>query len=148
MTRKKRTKLEMGHDAFLDIVANLVGILIILVVILGTQSQAVIREIEAETQTGSAHAIASDEELNELAQQTLRSQSAQADSIRFEKKIRQIERNIETRSRQRGQLLDLLSEAEAAWQESKQELDANKTKLAKLNTEIEQLQSDLSDLQG
>ena len=40
MTRKKRTKLEMGHDAFLDIVANLVGILIILVVILGTQSQA------------------------------------------------------------------------------------------------------------
>ena len=44
--RKKRTMLEMGHDAFLDIVANLVGILIILVVILGAQSTAVIEEMQ------------------------------------------------------------------------------------------------------
>ena len=34
--RKKRAVLELGHDAFLDIVANLVGILIILVVVLGS----------------------------------------------------------------------------------------------------------------
>lgn len=50
-SRKRRTTLELGHDAFLDIVANLVGILIILVVVLGTQSKQVIDEIHhAETQ--------------------------------------------------------------------------------------------------
>ena len=48
-SRKNRSTLELGHDAFLDIVANLVGILIILVVILGTQSTAVIEEIVEQT---------------------------------------------------------------------------------------------------
>ena len=47
-TRKKRTALALGHDAFLDIVANLVGILIILVVVLGAQSTAAIEEIKEQ----------------------------------------------------------------------------------------------------
>ena len=41
---RRRTTLEMGHDAFLDIVANLVGILIILVVVLGSQSHSTMEE--------------------------------------------------------------------------------------------------------
>ena len=48
--RRKRTALELGHDAFLDIVANLVGILIILVVILGAQSTAVIEEMQDQVE--------------------------------------------------------------------------------------------------
>ncbi len=64
--RKKRAVLELGHDAFLDIVANLVGILIILVVVLGSQSTAVIEEIKEHLQedsvTDRAH-YASDEQL-------------------------------------------------------------------------------------
>ena len=34
-TGRRRSTLELGHDSFLDIVANLVGILIILVVVAG-----------------------------------------------------------------------------------------------------------------
>lgn len=37
--KRKRSALELGHDAFLDIVANLVGILIILVVVLLPREQ-------------------------------------------------------------------------------------------------------------
>ena len=41
MSGRRRSIVELGHDAFLDIVANLVGILIILVVVLGTQTQRI-----------------------------------------------------------------------------------------------------------
>ena len=46
--KRRRSTLELGHDAFLDIVANLVGILIILVVVLGSQSTDVIEEIKEQ----------------------------------------------------------------------------------------------------
>ena len=45
--KRKRSGINVGHDAFLDIVANLVGILIILVVVLGSQSTEVIEETQS-----------------------------------------------------------------------------------------------------
>ena len=44
--RRRGSGVSVGHDAFLDIVANLVGILIILVVILGAKSQAIMSEVK------------------------------------------------------------------------------------------------------
>ena len=78
--RRKRTALELGHDAFLDIVANLVGILIILVVILGAQSTAVIEEMQdqVEQEQNRESKIASEAHL-ELATHSMRA-AAKADS--------------------------------------------------------------------
>ena len=136
-SRRKKSTLELGHDAFLDIVANLVGILIILVVVLGTQSTAVIEEIQDQIENETvAEAYASDEQLAELARQSMRAASAQADSDRFEDLIKQFDSQIEERKQQRGILMDLLAEAEAAWNEKKTDLDRQTTLAAQRYTEF------------
>lgn len=149
MSRRSRSGsvLELGHDAFLDIVANLVGILIILVVVLGTQSAAIIEEIQDQSRTDVTQG-ASQAQLAELAQQSMRAAAAQADSNRIEKTVRHYQLLIERRQQQRGMLLDLLAQVESAWEEKQKELDRQSTRAAKLATEYEQASQRLSDLKS
>ncbi|MGB7347709.1 MAG: hypothetical protein WBD20_26030 [Pirellulaceae bacterium] len=152
MSKRRRTTLEMGHDSFLDIVANLVGILIILVVVLGTQSQAVIQsvqeqEIEQELPSDPPEGqFASQEQLEALATHTMRAQAAQADSDRFEKKIKLMDDELEQRKRQRGMLLDVLAEAKLAYEDIKNDADAEKARVAAEQSELQTLTSRLSDI--
>jgi len=153
MTRsgKKRSTLELGHDAFLDIVANLVGILIILVVVLGSQSTKIVEQIQQEMDEqpdAASVTYASDQQLSELAQQSMRAASAQADSMRFEKRIKQFKQEIEVRKQQRGVLLDLLAQAEEAWAEKKQQLDEQQAALAENIAKRKAAENHLADLQG
>jgi hypothetical protein len=145
---RNRSAPELGHDAFLDIVANLVGILIILVVVLGAQSTATIEEIRQQTRDEQPQPFASEDQLSELAQQSMRAAAAAADANRLEKRIQQYDQLADTRSRQRDLLLDLLAEAKAAWAEEKQKLDARSTELAALQSEFEQSSSNLQQLRG
>ena len=149
--RRKRSVLELGHDAFLDIVANLVGILIILVVVLGSQSTAMIEEIQEQLEEdprADATHYASDDQLAELSQQALRAASAQADSNRFERMIKQYDHQLDAKRQQRAVMLDLLAEAELAWEEKRQELDQQATAAARRNSELKSAQEELQDLQG
>lgn len=150
--RKKRSALQLGHDAFLDIVANLVGILIILVVILGAQSTAAIEEIKEQIKEESQSEVdaryATDDQLAELAQHAMQAAAAQSDSDRFEKSIDEYEQRIDIRKKQRGALIDLLAQAESAWEQEKEELDQKLLAAAKRQTEMEQAQSELESLQG
>jgi hypothetical protein len=135
----------------LDIVANLVGILIILVVVLGTQSTAVIEEIKEQVEEKSIaelDAYATDEQLAALAQQSMRAAAAQADSNRFEKMILKYDAEIERRKQERALLVDLLAEAEAAWKDKKLELNREKTLSAARLAEIELVQEELAKLEG
>ena len=144
-SRKRRTTLELGHDAFLDIVANLVGILIILVVVLGTQSKQVIEEIHrTETETPRA----SETQLASLSRLTARAAAAQADSDRFEQRIHEYDQRIRQRRRQRAVMLDLLGQAEATWQRKKEELDRQAVKAAQRESEAQQLEEHLDRLRG
>ena len=147
---RKRATLELGHDAFLDIVANLVGILIILVVVLGSQSTAVIQEIKEKVVEEStvAENHASDEQLSVLAQHTMRASSAQADSNRLEKMVARYDKVIASREQQRAVLLDLLATAKSVWDEKKKELDQRATELAKRQSDFEQATEKLAELQG
>ncbi len=115
---RRRSALELGHDAFLDIVANLVGILIILVVVLGTQSTAVIEQInekvEDETVAITEDALASDQQLASLAQHSMRAAAAQTDSNRLEALVKQYDAKLSVRKKERDYLMDLMAEAEAA----------------------------------
>ena len=146
---KKRSVLELGHDAFLDIVANLVGILIILVVVLGTQSTALIEQIkEQATPETEQAAMASETQLAELAQQSMRAAAAQADSLRLENMVKRYDATIEGRQQQRNGLLDLLSAAQEAWQEKRQEIDAEAAALARRKAAFSEATETLAQLQG
>lgn len=149
MTTRKRSTIDMGHDAFLDIVANLVGILIILVVVLGTQSTAVIEEInERALEQDAADQFATDEQLASLAQHSMRAAAAQADSDRFENKVKQFDREVQARQQQRAVLMDLLAEAKSAWEEQKKSLDQDTTRQAALLSELKSAESKLAQFEG
>ena len=152
MTRstKQRTTLELGHDSFLDIVANLVGILIILVVILGAQSHSVIQQVEQEAKEDQTPRtqMASQQQIDRLSQQAMRASSAQSDSDRFEQKIKEMDQIIAARDRQRDRLLDLLSEAQLAWEDLKQTVDEKKAKMAAYQSEQNKLESEIAKLAG
>lgn len=143
--KRKRATLEMGQDAFLDIVANLVGVLIILVVVLGTQSQKAIREIHDEQ---AEEERASPEQLSVLSEQAVRAAAAQADSDRLERTVRQFDAEIAVKNQQRAMLLDLLAEAQLAWESSKRELSSESTEIAAQLSELARLESQLAELEG
>ncbi|MDB4477073.1 hypothetical protein N9018_02600 [Rhodopirellula sp.] len=148
--RKKRTMLEMGHDAFLDIIANLVGILIILVVILGAQSTAVIEEIQdqVEDEYLDESKFASEAQISELATYSMRAASAQADSSRLEDTIREYDSTISRRKQQRALMLDLLAQVETAWAEKKKDFDEQAIKETQRVTEFKSAQKELEQLAG
>lgn len=149
--RKKRAVLDLGHDAFLDIVANLVGILIILVVVLGSQSTAMIEEIKEQLREDTVTEVsqyATDEQLSKLSQQAMRAASAQADSNRLEGLIQRFDQEIDFKRQQRGILMDLLSEARAAWEQKREELDRQATEAARRTTEFKRAQAELEKLEG
>jgi hypothetical protein len=147
--RRKRSALELGHDAFLDIVANLVGILIILVVVLGTQSTAVIEEIQEQVQEEvDPTQYATDQQMVDLTQHSMRAAAAQADSDRLEQTVLDYDMRINVRKQQRAIVMDLLAEAEAAWEEKKKELDEQATLTAKRVTEFQAAQEELGKLAG
>ncbi|KLU01367.1 putative transmembrane protein [Rhodopirellula islandica] len=162
MSRRRRTTLELGHDAFLDIVANLVGILIILVVVLGTQTQRITRALTSPDEIAQKPGelvspeeplppqpkLASDAQLSQLAQVAMRAASAQRESMRLENMVKRYDAELEQTKRERGALLDLLTLAEEAWAEKQKQLDQTKVKAAKLGREMREVSSSLAALAG
>ena len=152
MSNRKRSTLDLGHDAFLDIVANLVGILIILVVVLGTQSTNVIREmrerVSQEVEQKTETKYASDQQLSDLAQAAMRASAAQADSNRLEKMAVKYDLMVAQKRRERDVLLDLLTQVRKAWEEKQLEFDEQKREQAKLQSELEEVNQQLAQLRG
>ena len=104
--KQRRTAVAIGHDAFLDIVANLVGILIILVVVLGAQSQAVIRDVQREAEkdieeVDPLRLEAGEREFRTLKVAAARAADAQADSIRLEREIKKLDLIVQQQSQLR-----------------------------------------------
>ncbi|TWU57250.1 hypothetical protein [Rubripirellula reticaptiva] len=160
--RRNRTTIELGHDSFLDIVANLVGILIILVVILGSQSTAVIEEIQEQSQEKLAidseslndeglldeSHWASESQLSRLAQQAMRAAAAQSESNRLEQLVKMHDAELDSKVQQRAMLMDLLAEAKLTWDEKKKSLDQSKMLAATHRTQIEKAKTELQQLEG
>jgi len=161
MSRRRRNVIEMGHDSFLDIVANLVGILIILVVILGAQTHK-LQEALTEEMLSRDDAVpapldlpgppptswATQTQMDELAQTTMQATAAQRDSMRLEATVARYDQEIALAKKQRGTLLDLIAIAKDAWQEAQQSLDQDRVRTAKLQSEIDRATSRLAELAG
>lgn len=157
--RRKRSTLDLGHDAFLDIVANLVGILIILVVVLGAQSSEVVKRVTEEKaqeslvdsqveEASQAAPEASEDQMQRLAMNSMQAASAQADSRRLEKLIDRYETEFESISQKRGILLDLLAEAKAAWAENQESIDQQFRLAAQRKTQFDVAREKLDRLLG
>ena len=142
---RKRQGIELGYDAFLDIVANLVGILIILVVVLGAQSTSKIEDIKKQSEEQRKN-IATQKQITELTKKTQQAIAAQADSDRFEKLIGQQKIQIRQIKAERDLLLDILDQAETAWQESQSKLDSLKIEAAQQLITYQQKQDLVKEL--
>jgi len=149
----------LGHDAFLDIVANLVGILIILVVILGSRTREVadaILEKKAEQSLATARLADNGQPLTtdmvqqryeELESESKRAIQALADSQRLENEIRRSDAMLAEVARQRGQLLDLINLAKSAWKDKQKELDEKDIRRGQAEAKIAEAKKELEDLQ-
>ena len=150
--RRKRSTLSMGHDAFLDIVANLVGVLIILIAVFSGTSAAMVQEaerkVEQELLEKTDLAKASETQLSQLAQLTSRATRAHSDRDHLERQVSQFDAEINLRKQERDGLLDLQSIADAAWEEKRSELDQSKMAAAKRHTEFARVREELAELQG
>ncbi|KAA5544408.1 hypothetical protein FYK55_08715 [Roseiconus nitratireducens] len=148
--RRRGSSVSIGHDAFLDIVANLVGILIILVVVLGAQSQAVLRKASEtpDVPVDPRRRAATEDDMGHLALAAARAAAAQNDSIRLERTIKFIDDKIEKQAHERMVLLTLLREAESAWEAEQKKLDQNRLEAARRNQEVQQLKEAIAVLDG
>lgn len=144
--RRKRNGLELGYDSFLDIVANLVGILIILVVVLGAQSTSRIEALKQNDMDSPTRNEATPAEIQELTRQAQLARAAENDSRRFEKLIANQKNAILAKQTERDLLLDLLSQAETAWNEAQEELDTKKLENAQRLTAERKLKSEIDFL--
>ncbi|MEZ6092271.1 MAG: hypothetical protein R3C05_30580 [Pirellulaceae bacterium] len=130
MSRRKRSdQLSGGHDSFLDIVANLVGILIILVVILGARSHQIAREIQVEE--------ISKEEVALLERQYQTAASVSRDIDRLEQSIGAYDAELEMRRKERTMLMQLLELADQKWREALAAMDQKKQEAAQLQRQRE-----------
>ncbi|WP_404308900.1 hypothetical protein [Neorhodopirellula lusitana] len=159
MKGRQRSTMDMGHDAFLDIVANLVGILIILVVVLGTQTQritemlndpvdadSVVETAELEVPPMPKTHYAAEDQLEELAKISIQAATAQRDGLRLEQNLKRYDAQIDQLRRARGQLLDLMTLAEEAYDKAKSNLDERKVLAAKRQREIREVESQIAEL--
>ena len=179
MARAKRHQSddEVGHDAFLDIVANLVGILVILIMVLGvraqnawqvsmadreTDDQATQRSAEHESTDAplepATDAIGSDEliattnvsapqPLPDFATPRALAESIRADAHEIDQHIEVVERNIALQKHRRDRLLLQVSEREQALSEQRVQLSQQELEAEKIKTELAAATTKLAHLQ-
>ncbi|MEL6898417.1 MAG: hypothetical protein AAFP90_20160, partial [Planctomycetota bacterium] len=163
---KQRSGPTVGHDAFLDIVANLVGILIILVVVLGAQSQGVSTMTDREETVASDQAsspsqtpmVSADEvhalndELAQMQRDTdssaVRAETLAMELRRMQSVISEHDERLQKMTSDRERLLDLVHLAEEAYESKKDELDSEKVQLASIKRQQATAQQQLAQLAG
>lgn len=147
MSRRVNVQTEgPGQDSFLDVVANLVGVLIILVMVVGTQAkQVMVQAIASVPRTDVDNAALTD------AQNQVRATEGQL--LEVEAKIRAEEFAIAQRHEERARLLMIgelakreLDAAKAKLsEEERSELDAN-SKRRTLELELDRLQNTMAGI--
>lgn len=142
----RRSTIDLGHDAFLDIVANLVGILIILLAVVGSQSSQAIRQAAEAIAPATVDDEQAEAAWKAAAESATRSAAAQSDSDRLEAMVARYDQSIDQKRQSRDRLLDLLAVAREAWADSQSSLDADAVKKAKQSVALEQAVSELDTL--
>jgi hypothetical protein len=140
MKRNKRESDNMlGYDSFLDIVANMVGILIILVVVLGSHSKDVTAQVQAEIdqQVAARHAVSEPQET---------AAKVGNDVARLEQQVAIYDRELAARQRERSVIMAVLSETKSQWEKKESELAENAKRAAELAGKRRELLTSLEQL--
>lgn len=139
MSRRHTEETAVGEDSFLDTTANLVGVLIILVVVIGTKTK-----IDAQEYGRQLASQPPAEEWEDPArqlqalQQSLARQNAQQQEYQLETQYRKLERDS---------LLAELALARQSVDDELKELDSEKRNTIAQQQRLEDLKSELSDVQ-
>ncbi|MDP6556848.1 MAG: hypothetical protein QGG71_19410 [Pirellulaceae bacterium] len=153
-TRKGNQAEAPGQDSFLDIVANLVGILIILVIVIGVRARDVLLEAAPVADTEVVHPNLAG--LTKDAETALRAANAvESDILDLEDKIKRQDLEIAIRRRERGKVQMLVAQADQAIADRRDELskaeqqrfDARRSVLA-ARQELETVQVNLQTVQN
>lgn len=138
MSRRNSEQLTVGEDSFLDTVANLVGIVIILVVVIGTKTkidaEAYVKEINEKDAT--QHLVDPASEVVRL-QQSLHASAQQLAQYDFEAAYRKLERD---------KLLESVALARKEVDERIGQVDSRKRQSIENTQKIESLQTKLKDV--
>ncbi|MEZ6115768.1 MAG: hypothetical protein R3C28_04245 [Pirellulaceae bacterium] len=141
MSRTIREDTDPGFDSFLDIVANLVGILIILIMVIGVQTKdAVVSSqhvsaTEVEDQALVEQVAVTTQEMNEVTR-NVHEVDAQA---------KYLASTIEARRRERDQLNLFLLAAEQELDQERAKLDAEDQQRYDLQQNMQALQDELTE---
>lgn len=141
MTRRRRAGLELSLDSFLDIVANMVGILIIFIVVLGTQSRDAAEESVQKATEESAEA----RQFQMAAEQMLAARQAVE---RQRGELAAYDNETLSRRRERAILMDLIAIAREKWEEKKSGLSTDQQAAAQWAAEIATRERQLQQLVG
>ncbi len=138
MPRRHAEENTVGEDSFLDTTANLVGILIILVVVIGSKTK-----IEAEAY---GRELAENRPEPQFEEPVREVQALQNSLVELEFKQREYELENQYRKLERDSLLAQLSQARSAVEEQLQSLDVDKRDGIEQEQELESLEMQLKEI--
>ena len=138
MPRHATEDQTVGEDSFLDTTANLVGILIILVVVIGSKTK-----IDAEAY---GRELAAKEPTPELQEPVRELQAMQNSLLDLERKQREYDFENQFRKRERDNLLAQLTLAREAVDEHVKSLDADRRAGLEQSQRLQSLQSQLDEI--
>lgn len=145
MTRVKHESDEaMGYDSFLDVVANLVGILIILVVVVGAQAGSVMDSQQTETQKQLTQQRQKLE--GELAVHRRQAISIEQDTAELEARLQQERLLAERASMQRDQMQTVVLLGEKSLEEKRSQLVDDQSIAADQQFQLDSLTRELDEL--
>jgi hypothetical protein len=140
MSRKRHDNQLLGHDAFMDVVANLVGVLIILVVVLGGQTETLRQRVKDRVAqayaTATAKLLVPEDQANLVVD----------DIDRLHTQLAVYDRELSIRRMERGAVLAVLSEANREWENRRTTMAEGTLRCAELAAERRELLSLIHEL--
>lgn len=134
-----------GQDSFLDIVANIVGILILLVVVVGVRASQEIIKVDAEKQTATdpSQPIVTAEDVELAVRQAI---STQQDAKGLIKRVVSVRRAAVFRDSERLGLNTLVAEVEAEIEQRRSELGIEQQRDFDLRRQLNEAKTSLEKL--
>jgi hypothetical protein len=141
MTRQRKQHVEApGQDSFLDIVANLVGILIILIMVIGARATNAMVEATPD-------GVAEDETVKiDLEGARAAAEAVEADVHKVDAKIKRELLEIEYRRRERDKFLQSVTIAEQAMEQQRKQLGQKQQEQLAMRSELLAARGALEDL--
>jgi hypothetical protein len=142
--RTANTTESPGYDSFLDIVANLIGILIILIMVVGVRAKDAFVTAAAENPAAAEEAI--EPEPIDIQAPAQEAAAVEADIHRINRAMKQVEHEAEIRRRSRDTTYAMLTSLEQEIEQEKTQLDEAQRARVELNADLQQASAYLDQL--